>query len=88
MENILMRFCRETQGYTPETVATRLGISVNQYKAIESGKVLLTARLARKLGKLYKQKEEYFYAAGMQLEMLRSGNELIQLYKEKMKCLR
>ena len=78
-----MRFCRETQGYTPEAVAGRLGISVNQYKAIESGKVLLTARLSRKLGKLYKQKGEYFYAAGLQLEMLRSGNEIIRLYKEK-----
>jgi transcriptional regulator with XRE-family HTH domain len=83
MENILMRFCRETQGYTPEAVAARLGISVKQYKAIESGKELLTARFARKLGKLYKQKGEYFYAAGMQVEMLRSGNEIIRLLKNK-----
>ena len=60
MENILMRFCRETNRYTVKTVATKLDISVDDYIGIETGEILLTEEQAKILGKLYNARTSYF----------------------------
>lgn len=79
MENILMRFCRESHGYSADTIAARLGISAQQYLDFETGKALLTPKLAKQLGRLYNHRPEYFYAAALQLEELRVCNEMVKL---------
>lgn len=83
MENILLRFCRDTQGHTPEAVAAYLDIPVGEYYEIETGKALLTAKHARKLGKLFNAKASYFYEAARQLDLLLARHEMIKLQKEK-----
>ncbi len=52
MENILMRFCRETNRYTVKAVATKLGVSVDDYIGIETGEILLTEEQAKILGEI------------------------------------
>ena len=51
MENILMRFCRETNRYTVKTVAMKLGICIDDYIGIETGEILLTEEQAKILGR-------------------------------------
>ena len=83
MDNILLRFCRYTQGHTPEVVAAHLSITVGEYYEIETGKTLLTAKQARKLGKLFNAKTSYFYEAARKLDLLLARDEMIKIQKEK-----
>jgi hypothetical protein len=81
MENILMRFCRSTNRYNPKTVASKLHISVDTYKGIERGDILLTENQARQLGKLYNVHYSYFYEEAMQLDLLLTREAIINILK-------
>ena len=87
MENILMRFCRETNRYTVKTVATKLGISVDDYIGIETGEILLTEEQAKILGKLYNAHSSYFNDEAIQLDLLRTKIEIIKALKSKISSL-
>ena len=87
MENILMRFCRETNRYTVKTVATKLGISVDDYIGIETGEILLTEEQAKILGKLYNTRTSYFNDEAIQLDLLRTKIEIIKALKSKISSL-
>jgi transcriptional regulator with XRE-family HTH domain len=87
MENILMRFCRETNRYTVKTVATKLGISVDDYIGIETGEILLTEEQAKILGKLYNAHTSYFNDEAIQLDLLRTKIEIIKALKSKISSL-
>jgi transcriptional regulator with XRE-family HTH domain len=87
MENILMRFCRETNRYTVKTVATKLGISVDDYIGIETGEILLTEKQAKILGKLYNAHTSYFNDEAIQLDLLRTKIEIIKALKSKISSL-
>jgi len=83
MENILTRYCRETQGYTPDAVASHLGMTIGEYLEIETGKVLISEKQARQLGKLFNVKPDYFHEAAEQLDLLLARNEMVKIQKEK-----
>ena len=87
MENILMRFCRETNRYTVKAVATKLGISVDDYIGIETGEILLTEEQAKILGKLYNAHTSYFNDEAIQLDLLRTKIEIIKALKSKISSL-
>lgn len=87
MENILMRFCRETNRYTVKTVATKLGISVDDYIGIETGEILLTEEQAKILGKLYNARTSYFNDEAIQLDLLKTKIEIIKALKSKISSL-
>ena len=87
MENILMRFCRETNRYTVKTVATKLGINVDDYIGIETGEILLTEEQAKILGKLYNARTSYFNDEAIQLDLLRTKIEIIKTLKAKISSL-
>jgi hypothetical protein len=87
MENILMRFCRESNRYTVKTVATKLGISVDDYIGIETGEILLTEEQAKILGKLYNAHTSYFNDEAIQLDLLRTKIEIIKALKSKISSL-
>ena len=87
MENILMRFCRETNRYTVKTVATKLGISVDDYIGIETGEILLTEEQAKILGNLYNAHTSYFNDEAIQLDLLRTKIEIIKALKSKISSL-
>jgi transcriptional regulator with XRE-family HTH domain len=87
MENILMRFCRETNRYTVKTVATKLGISVDDYIGLETGEILLTEKQANILGKLYNARTSYFNDEAIQLDLLRTKIEIIKALKSKISSL-
>ena len=87
MENILMRFCRETNRYTVKTVATKLGISIDDYIGIETGEILLTEEQAKILGKLYNIHPSYFNDEAIQLDLLRTKIEIIKALKSKISSL-
>jgi transcriptional regulator with XRE-family HTH domain len=87
MENILMRFCRETSRYTVKTVAMKLGISVDDYIGIETGEILLTEEQAKILGKLYNANTSYFNDEAIQLDLLRTKIEIIKDLKSKISSL-
>ena len=87
MENILMRFCRETNRYTVKTVATKLSISVDDYIGIETGEILLTEEQAKILGKLYNARASYFNDEAIQLDLLRTKIEIIKALKAKINSL-
>ncbi len=88
MENILMRFCRESQKYPPKAVATHLGINVSEYREIEAGKILLSKRQSRQLSKLFNVKGDYLYEAALQLDLLLAKNEMVTIQKEKIEELK
>ena len=87
MENILMRFCRETNRYTVKTVATKLGVSVDDYIGIETGEILLTEEQAKILGKLHNTHPSYFNEEAIQLDLLRTKIEIIKALKAKISSL-
>jgi transcriptional regulator with XRE-family HTH domain len=87
MENILMRFCRETNRHTVKTVAMKLGISVDEYIGIETGEILLTEEQAKILGKLYNARTSYFNDEAIQLDLLRTKIEIIKALKSKISSL-
>jgi plasmid maintenance system antidote protein VapI len=81
MENILMRFCRETYKQSPDTVAAHLGINISEYQELETGKILLTKKQARQLEKLFRVKSGYFIEAAMQFDLLLTKTEIIKIQK-------
>jgi len=83
-----MRFCRETYKQSPDTVAAHLNININEYQEIETGKILLTKKQARQLGKLFHVKSDYFYKAALQLDLLLTKNEIIKIQKEQIEQLK
>jgi transcriptional regulator with XRE-family HTH domain len=83
MENVMMRFCRESRKYPASKVARALGLTVKEYREFENGQKLITPADAGKLGKLYRVKWEYFYQSALLLEQLRSQAEIINVLKDK-----
>ena len=88
MENILIRFCRETYKQRPDVVAAHLGINISEYQEIETGKMLLTKRQARQLGKLFKVKGNYLFEAALQLDLLLTKTEIIKIQKREIEELK
>jgi transcriptional regulator with XRE-family HTH domain len=81
MENILMRFCRQTNRYNLKSIAAKLHISVDTYRGIERGDILLTEKQARELGKLYNVQYSYFFREALQLDLLLTRKAIIRILK-------
>ncbi len=88
MENILLIFCRNTHQYTPEAVATHLGICVADYLELETGQLFITPGQAEQLARLYNTKRDYFYEAAELIDLLLARNEIILYQREQMRQLR
>src|SRR5580698_7443797 len=82
MENVLMRYCRESKRYTIKTIADKLGIGVGVYKEMEKGEVLLTRKQAELLGELYNTDPSYFYKEAIQLDLLQTRMMIIKILKK------
>jgi cobalamin biosynthesis protein CbiG len=88
MKNVLLAFCRRHNRYASKKVARQLGISVEDYKSIESGEILLTEVQARQLGKLYNAHYSYFYNEALQLDLLRTKTAIIKVLKNQLDVLK
>ncbi|MHA4811002.1 helix-turn-helix domain-containing protein [Flavitalea flava] len=82
MYNILMRFLRESRGFTQKAVAEKLGVSTHFYQEIECGKILLTAKQASQLGELYHAHSSYFSKSAGQLDFLLAKIEQAKILKK------
>ena len=78
-----MRFLRESQDASPETIAAHLDINVTEYTEIETGQRLITVKQADQLGKLFNVNSEIILEAAEQFDLFLARNELIKLQKEK-----
>lgn len=81
MENVLMRLCRHTHGMTRKQAARKLGMSLNDYRELETAEATLTPKQARQLSKLYGIGASYFEEAARQLETLHTRAQVIQILK-------
>jgi hypothetical protein len=87
MENILMRFCRETNHCAVKTVAAKLDVTVDEYIGLETGEILLSDAQAKELGKLYNANPSYFAAEALQVDLLRTRIEIIKTLKAEINSL-
>lgn len=81
MENILMRFCRQTNQLRTRAVASKMGVSQKTYRSLEKGDILLTEKQARQLGELYHVNYSYFYKEAQQLDLLLTRQAIIAILK-------
>lgn len=88
MENIILRYGRDTKGYTPEYIAAALGISVKEYRKLETGRRMITAPQVRKLEELFGIRGHYIYQAALQLDMLLATTETVLIQEETIRQLR
>lgn len=69
MKNQLLLYCRKVKGFSRKSIARRIGISLSKYKEIETGEVLMSQKVAKRLSRLYKMgKAPYIYDAACQLD--------------------
>jgi transcriptional regulator with XRE-family HTH domain len=87
MDNILMRFCRESHRISLTKIAAFLNISIKEYQQLESGEIFLMRKQASQLGKLYKTKGTYFFKSALQLELLLIKIEIIKVQKARITYL-
>ena len=83
MENIVMRYFRETHGHTPTEIAKNIGISLKEYQEIETGQLLLSESQAEQLAQLFNVNKDFLLEAAEQLDLLLARNEIIKIQKEK-----
>jgi transcriptional regulator with XRE-family HTH domain len=88
MGNILLQYCRLTNGYSNLKVAAHLGISENEYLNIEKGNTLLDRQQAILLSNLFNIEPVYFLKEAVQLELLNSQAELIKVLRGEILRLR
>jgi transcriptional regulator with XRE-family HTH domain len=81
MGNILLQYCRQTNGYSNLKVAGLLGISEKEYMEIEKGIALLDRQQAILLSNLFNIESVYFLKEAVQLELLNSQAELIKVLR-------
>ena len=81
MENVLMRFCRQTNRHNSMTIAKKLNVSLDTYRGMERGEILLTENQARELGKFYKVHYSYFHKEALQLDLLLTREAIIKILK-------
>ena len=78
-----MLYCRQSNRFTPKKVAAKLGVTVEIYRDIEKGEILLTEKQARQLGALYQVHYSYFYKEAEQLDLLLTRKAIIEILKRK-----
>lgn len=81
MQNLLLLFCRKNRHLTPKQVAVHLGVSVELYKELENGELLMTESQARRLACLYQIPPWYFLEAARQLDFLLTSRVNIRILK-------
>lgn len=84
MENIVMRYFRETYGHTPTEISQLLAIPTTEYQEIETGQQLLSESQAEQLALLFNVNKDFLLEAAEQLDLLLARNEIIKIQKEKM----
>ncbi|HET6255148.1 MAG TPA: helix-turn-helix transcriptional regulator [Puia sp.] len=87
MQNTLMKYCRISHGLSAASVAPKLGVDACSYKALECGEILMTPEQAKKLGRLYGIRSEYFYQEALQTDLLLAKITLIKILQNKIKEL-
>ncbi len=87
MENILLRFFRELNEYSPNDIANHLGISKEEYHDIETGNALLKDLQTQQLAKLFKIKSDYLKKSAYQLDLLLARNEMIKIQRREIQEL-
>jgi len=88
MENIVMRYFRETCGHPVTEIAQCLGINPSEYMEIETGGRLLSESEAEQLALLFNIKKDFLLEAAEQLDLLLARNAIIIIQKEKIAYLR
>jgi transcriptional regulator with XRE-family HTH domain len=88
MENIIMRFCRETHKYSYAHIAKHLGITATEYRKLEKGEKMITSEQTDLLGRLYKLNGDNFFQAALQLQDLLSKSEIIMALRAEFQNLR
>jgi DNA-binding XRE family transcriptional regulator len=78
MENLLLRYIRQKACYSPEQAAVAAGIDQSTYLAIERGELPLSTCHAETLGQIFDMDPKVLHAASLQLEMLRTNDELLK----------
>ena len=66
---------------TDKTLASTLGISVEQYKEIETGDQLMTRKQAQKLGRLFKVDSKYIYDCAMLIDEYKTKDTILTITK-------
>lgn len=87
MDNTLLVYCRANYKYTEGLVAAKLGISLTLYQDIEKGKIRLSYKQAVVLGEFFNMDYSYFLIESLQMNLLLSNLELIEMLKGKIASL-
>lgn len=83
LENILMRFCRQSRRFSVKIVAAHMGVSIDVYRKMEKGDLLITYKQAVQLGDLYEVSASWFFKEAIQLDLLLSRMAIIRILKNK-----
>ncbi|MDR3713695.1 MAG: helix-turn-helix transcriptional regulator [Puia sp.] len=83
LENVLMRFCRESKKHTSKELASYLGVSADVYKKMEKGDLLISYKQAGLLGIFYEVNPAWFYKEAVQLDLLLTRMAIIKILKHK-----
>jgi DNA-binding XRE family transcriptional regulator len=78
MQNTILVLLRNSKHYRKSQVAAKLGITYQEYVAIENGEEMMTYEIAKQLGKLYSIKGKICYEAARQLDLLITRGEVIK----------
>lgn len=78
MKNVVMQLCRETNGYSEQQVADKLGMTPDEYTELETSAVYMSPERAGQLSALYNIDAEYFLESSRQLELLDARAEVIK----------
>jgi transcriptional regulator with XRE-family HTH domain len=79
MKNQLLLYCRKSKNLTAKSVARKIGISFSKYKKIETGDMLMSQKVAKRLSRLYKMgKAPYIYDSACQLDATHARLAVIQ----------
>lgn len=70
MQNMLLKYFRDSSHLSPTEIASRLGISRNTYRDIESGNILISPKQSQQLADLYNTQAYYLYQSAAQLDLL------------------
>jgi plasmid maintenance system antidote protein VapI len=82
MDNVLMRYGRESGKHSLRRIADSLGISVKQYREMEAGKAPISYQQAAQLGQLFGIGTHYLYEASLVMDLLSAKDTVLKLKKK------
>ena len=79
MKNQLLLYCRKSKELSKKSVARKIGVSLSKYKDFETGDILMSRKVAKRLSRLYKMgKAPYIYDSASQLDVTHARLAIIR----------